>query len=351
MANKFFESVSTKFSNFFSFVWGILQALWLILLGLGKGIIIAVALLAMTVLVYNPLMFFIWSIVSPKSVASGLNDMDIPVYTDFVKAVNGWMVHCYPYFMKKYFMELGNFSEYSVSSQLRYYRENPTVEVLRKLSSEALYKLWSVSENNADRETIVKIVDSGCSLNREQIMCLQKHGLNELLVDYFLKNTPSVDIVRVMMKENREVFLFIVEKYGLSSQLLREMYENSTVELISEAEKKLESYSHRRIALECASATRGHEFWKIFCNETENISISAQKVMQPWQYVDYYSTDHKLSETALEYLFANDAYCKLWSMIFEHEPKNGIANAKIKSLVAANPRLKMMYLEFKAGKK
>ena len=72
-----------------------------------------IALLAITFIFFNPLIFIPYCLLAPKKAADSLYDWDLPVYMDFMQAVYGPFVALLPFRWKRHFMSVRGVEFYS----------------------------------------------------------------------------------------------------------------------------------------------------------------------------------------------------------------------------------------------
>lgn len=317
----------------------------------GQWVIIAIVLVAMFLLFYNPIMFLFWSIICPKKAAKMLYEADLEWYSEFCIALNCWMIALYPFCMKKHFMALREIKYYSVKEQCKYYRwTGRRADVIRQMSDKAVQKLWK--ENYFDDR--VQIVSAGVKLSAEQFNYLVSTGQTTQVLAYVRRWTPNAEMVRVLIKEGEiQLLVFVVKSYGLSAEVVNEVFASEDEKLIAAVKEALVVYSHRQTVLNTQrSDESARKEWLTFCNsvEKDKIRSNAQKAMNGWQYDEFHKAGHTLDKEAVEFFFAKGDV-SMCIRIFKYEKDNGRVSEKADALVAANPKLTAALLQVLSEKK
>lgn len=315
------------------------------LYAVGEGIVIAIGLVLMVVLFYNPVMFLLWSIVTPKRAANMLYKFDVPIFMPAMRALNGWMICLYPFCMKKYFMAARGLSHYSVPLQIRYYKtrkECMAPKIAKAMSAEAIAYLWEHTDvPTVDR---VNILRSGRKLTDQQVRNLI-YGTDSWWheVETYLQTwTPSVSVSEALLgagkehKEIRRIFLNCVETYGLPAELI-EMSLNS--DMSDDVQTALEHFAQRTFVHRTAGPSAAADF-AAFCRKTDAICDKAQMAMNGWQYEAFHSAGHKLSTAAVED-FLQKGDMDICTKIFQYEEN---LSPLAKSLIHADPKLMSVWV-------
>lgn len=322
------------------------------LVSLGKWIIVAIILIAMVLLVYNPVMFLFWSIISPKKAAKMLYSSDLDTFTEFCIALNGWMVALYPFCMKKHFMEVRGIDNYSATTQCRYYRKTGRrVSVLGQMTNEAVQQLWEGETSFTEK---VKIASSGMKLSDKQFAFLVDNHQTEEALAYIRKWTPNANKLRHLIEyDETEVLIPAIRIYGLPAELISLVFAEGKSELIADVQEALVAYSHRQTVLNTQrSDESARKEWLTFCNSVEKgkIRSNAQKAMHGWQYDEFHKAGHALDASAVEFFFAKGDV-SMCIRIFKYEKDNGRVSEKADALVTANPKLTAALLQVLSEKK
>lgn len=318
----------------------------------GQWIIIAIVLIAMVLLVYNPVMFLFWSIISPKKAAKMLYSSDLDTFTEFCIALNGWMVALYPFCMKKHFMEVRGINNYSATAQCRYYRKTGRrVSVLGQMTNEAMQQLWESEISFTEK---VKIASSGMKLSDKQFAFLVDNHQTEEALAYIRKWTPNANKLRHLIEyDETEVLIPAIRIYGLPAELISLVFAEGKSELIADVQEALVVYSHRQTVLNTQrSDESARKEWLTFCNsvEKDKIRSNAQKAMNGWQYDEFHKVGHTLDASAVEFFFAKGDV-SMCTRIFKYEKDNGRVSEKADALVTANPKLTAALLQVMSEQK
>lgn len=314
------------------------------LVSLGKWIIGVILLVMLLVFVFNPVMFLFWSVLVPKGTAKLLYGEDLGLYSKLVQNLNGWMIALYPFFMKKYFMEIRGICNYSAKAQCQYYRKTGRrVSVIKEMSNDAVQMLW---ESGFDERE--KIVACGLQLSDDQFAFLVNNGPKNTAIAYISQYTPNENKLRHLIKnEAYDVLIPAIKIYGLPEKLISLLFAEGKSETIAAVQEALVAYSHRQIVLHTQRCDMsGGKEWKTFCNDVERgkIRSNAQKAMDRWQYTVFHEAGHALDKEAVEFFFERGdvSMCRL---IFAYEQNNGRVSEKAKALIAANPKLTTTLLQ------
>ena len=138
------------------------------------------------------------------------------------------------------------------------------------------------------------------------------------------------------------IFLDYVERCGLSNEMRqnighdKEMWCNADFE--KELAKRLNIYE-QRVFTKSQRGTKQTDAWLAFCETTKEICPQAQMEMGLDQYHVFHKTDHTLDAEAILHILSHNSDRMMAKLIFEYEPKFGIANDDIKELVDNNPTL------------
>ena len=354
------ESVRTLVANK---AWAVLVWLGNVCENTAKGLVMIIALLAVTFIFFNPLIFIPYCLLAPKKAADSLYDWDLPVYMDFMQAVYGPFVALLPFRWKRHFMAVRGVEFYSDKLQCRYFKsmvlagKEERVDLVKKhMSAKAISLLWSENTDNwCIREEIIK---AGVTLNDEQFKLLTVNGETALIKEYLEKKTPSEAMLQMLLSAQlSDLFLFCVERYGLSARLISKVFAMEK-ETGSDKESERSKAFRRNIAgltqealthfaqrqmVRNSAARRDGEEWKLFLNEGNSLCTAAQKMMTVWQYDEYHKAGFHLSAEVIVYFFSCGQEM-MWERIFKYEPKEAL-NEEAQALVAANPQLLSLALK------
>lgn len=322
-----------------------------------------IALLAITFIFFNPLIFIPYCLLAPKKAADSLYNWDLPVYMDFMQAVYGPFVALLPFRWKRHFMAVRGVEFYSDKLQCRYFKsmvlagKEERVDLVKNhMSAKAISLLWSENTDNwCIREEIIK---AGVTLNDEQFKLLTVNGETALIKEYLEKKTPSEAMLQMLLlAQLGDLFLFCVERYGLSARLISKVFAMEK-ETGSDKESERSKAFRRNIAgltqealthfaqrqmVRNSAARRDGEEWKLFLNEGNSLCTAAQKMMTVWQYDEYHKAGFHLSAEVIVYFFSCGQEM-MWERIFKYEPKEAL-NEEAQALVAANPQLLSLALK------
>lgn len=316
-----------------------------------------IALLAITFIFFNPLIFIPYCLLAPKKAADSLYNWDLPVYMDFMQAVYGPFVALLPFRWKRHFMAVHGVEFYSDKLQCRYFKsmvlagKEERVDLVKNhMSTKAITLLWSENTDNwCVREEIIK---AGVTLTDEQFKLLVVKGETALIKEYLEKKTPSEAMLQMLLSAQLgNLFLSCVERYGLSARLISKVFAMEK-EIGSDKESEHSRMFRRNIAgltrdaLSCfaqrqmvrnSAGCNSQREWGLFLSQTDGLCLAAQKMMNVWQYDVYHNAGFHLSAEAIVYFFSRGE-AMMWERIFKYEPKEAL-NEEAQALVAANPQL------------
>lgn len=348
------ESVKSVVANK---TWAVLVWLGNVCENTAKGLVMIIALLAITFIFFNPLIFIPYCLLAPKKAADSLYDWDLPVYMDFMQAVYGPFVALLPFRWKRHFMAVRGVEFYSDKLQCRYFKsmvlagKEERVDLVKNhMSAKAINLLWA--ENIVDWSIREEIIMAGVTLNDEQFKLLTVNGETALIKEYLEKKTPSEAMLQMLLSAQfGDLFLFCVERYGLSARLISKVFameketgsdkesERSKAfrrNIAGLTQEALTYFAQRQMVRNSAGCNSQRE-WGLFLSQTDGLCLAAQKMMNIWQYDIYHNAGFNLSPEAIVYFFSRGE-AMMWERIFKYEPKEAL-NEEAQALVAANPQL------------
>ncbi|MBQ8677608.1 MAG: hypothetical protein IJ529_03990 [Alphaproteobacteria bacterium] len=331
-----FESVKGFFGKVWKFILSGISGLYKLLSGVFMGLV----LLALFIVFYNPVMFLFWSIVSPKKAADILyGKPELPVFTELMQLLDGWMVWFYPFWMKKHFMKARGIENYSPKLQAKYfYRIDNSIDCIKNMSAEAVHYLFAKSA----KDVKMMIAKSGVKLTEDEISLLIYNHCYETLDEYLKKFTPSAKTLRLLasvanMNDCAKTLLVnCIKKYGLSAEMVTHMFGTLHKDIVVEA---LKVFAQKRFI----SRNKNEQDFLTFLDTEESITPEAQVCINTTQYIAFHNRKNTLDDNVVVYFLSqgNVEFCKL---IFSFEKDHGLVNDKAKAIVNANPELKSAYL-------
>ena len=316
-----------------------LVATWNGLVWLGKGIIIAIALIAMFVFIYNPVSFLLWAIFAPRAAASLMWDMDIDVFSEVMQALSGWIEYFLPFRGRKYFMAMRGIKKYSPKLQVKYYNASKQKsEVVKKMTDNALQLLWMTG--NADDWS--NIANAGIALSDKQFDQMMNQKCSNIIYAYVSKNTPNQHMLHMLMNEVDDAWLdilgYCVRRYGLPAPLVKRMYEHCNEKAKKVCEDNLEIFSDLQFVLGTQKSTDSMREWRWACEKKLDICVEAQRCMTVAQYIAYFENGLKLDIRAIRY-FLSKGDLQMASYLFKQEYEAITNDDEAMAYVAANPQL------------
>lgn len=333
-----------------------------VLVKMGQGIMIAIALLAMTIFIYNPLVFVPLAFIKPRKAANLIYDTELDWFTDFWKAFYTPLVAMLPFCAKQHFMVANGIYNYSPKLQVKFvmcrYMEQPQmVEAVKAMTNEAVQLFWQKNEDNwFNRQCVIR---AGKVLNDDQFEVLTLKGEANLAQEYVERHTPSEGMLKMLVNAQLgNVFYYCVERYGLSATMVNYVYQLSEKMtgdkaknefrkgLIVTTQEALQHYADRQMVRNTQNSPNC-EMWIDYLKDGHRPCVSAQKMMTPWQYGEYHSAGLVLASSVVEY-FLSRADQSMCVRIFEYEDTEKFTD-KAHALIKANPTLMQWWLDRRRG--
>ena len=306
---------------------------------LGKGIIVAIALIAMFLFIYNPVAFLLWAIFAPRTAAKMMWDMDIDVFSEAMQALSGWIEYFLPFSHRKYFMKQRGIGNYSAKLQVKYYNvsKRPKVEVIKEMTDDAVQLLW----NTGTAEDWINIAQAGCKFSDKQFDQMMRQKCSIVISTYVSNNTPNQHMLHMLMNEVDDAWLdilgYCVRRYGLPAPLVKRMYEHCNEKAKKVCEDNLVIFADCKFVLGTQSG-EGLNEWGWACEKKREICFQAQKCMSLSQYIRYFENDLKLDIRAIRY-FLSKGDLSMASYLFKKEYEAITKDDESMAYVAANPQL------------
>ncbi len=348
---------SNNFKRVLNGVWNGLCWCGNVLVKMGQGIMIAIALLAMTIFIYNPLVFVPLAFIKPRKAANLIYDTELDWFTDFWKAFYAPLAAMLPFYAKQHFMAANGIYNYSPKLQVkfvmcRFRKPEQIVELVKELTDEAVNLFWQENQDNwLNRQCVIR---ARKVLSDEQFQVLTIKGDSNLAQEYVERHTPSEAMLKMMLDAQfGNVFYYCVVRYGLSSAMVNYVYqlsEKMTQDksrnefrkgLVVTTQEALQHFADRQMVRNTQNSTNC-EMWIAYLKEGNRPCVSAQKIMTPWQYGRYHEAGLVLASSVVEY-FLSRADLGMCVKIFEYEDKEKFTD-KAKSLIKANPVLMQLWL-------
>ena len=321
--------------NFFRACGRGLVRCWDGIVWLGKGIIVAIALIAMFLFIYNPVAFLLWAIFAPRTAAKMMWDMDIDVF----QALSGWIEYFLPFSHRKYFMKQRGIGNYSAKLQVKYYNvsKRPKVEVIKEMTDDAVQLLWETGIS----DDWINIANAGIALSDKQFDQMMNQKCSNFIYAYVSKNTPNQHMLHMLMNEVDDAWLdilgYCVRRYGLPAPLVKRMYEHCNEKAKKVCEDNLVIFADCKFVLGTQSG-EGLNEWGWACEKKREICFQAQKCMSLSQYIRYFKNDLKLDIRAIRY-FLSKGDLSMASYLFKKEYEAISNDDEAMADVAANPQL------------
>lgn len=332
------NKTNNKVRNFFRACGRGLIRCWDGIVWLGKGIIIAIALIAMFLFIYNPVSFLFWAIFFPKAAANLMWDMDIPVFSEVMQSFSGWIEKFLPFRNRKWFMKMRGIDNYSAKLQVKYYEASKQkIEVIKKMTDDAVQLLWKVGNAN----DWLNIANAGAKFTDAQFDQMMRQKCSIVISTYVSNNTPNQHMLHMLMNEVDDAWLdilgYCVRRYGLPAPLVKRMYEHCNEKAKKVCEDNLEIFADCKFVLGTQHGEALKE-WGWACEKKPELCVEAQKCMDLSQYIRYFQNGLKLDIRAIRY-FLSKGDLAMASYLFKQEYEAIIDDDEAMAYVAANPQL------------
>lgn len=332
------NKTNNKVRNFFRACGRGLVRCWDGIVWLGKGIIIAIALIAMFLFIYNPVSFLFWAIFFPKAAANLMWDMDIPVFSEVMQSFSGWIEKFLPFRNRKWFMKMRGIDNYSAKLQVKYYEASKQkIEVIKKMTDDAVQLLWKVGNAN----DWLNIANAGAKFTDAQFDQMMRQKCSIVISTYVSNNTPNQHMLHMLMNEVDDAWLdilgYCVRRYGLPAPLVKRMYEHCNEKAKKVCEDNLEIFADCKFVLGTQHGEALKE-WGWACEKKPELCVEAQKCMDLSQYIRYFQNGLKLDIRAIRY-FLSKGDLAMASYLFKQEYEAIIDDDEAMAYVAANPQL------------
>lgn len=324
--------------NFFKACGRGLERCWDGIVWLGKGIVIALALIIMFLFIYNPVVFLLWAIFAPRAAANLMWNMDIPVFSEVMQSFSGWIEKFLPFGMRKHFMKVRGIDNYSAKLQVKYYEASKQkLEVIKKMSDDAVKRLWKVGNAN----DWLNIANAGAKFTDAQFEQMISQKCPNIIFSYVSNNTPNQYMLHMLMNETNDAWLeilgYCVRRYGLPAPLVKRIYEHCNEKAKKVCEDNLVIFADCKFVLGTQSGEALKE-WGWACEKKREICVQAQKCMSLSQYIRYFENDLKLDIRAIRY-FLSKGDLSMASYLFKKEYEAISNDDEAMAYVAANPQL------------
>jgi hypothetical protein len=349
-----------------------------------KGIAILIACLVLTiflwfiafpifaVLIFNPVMFYLWSLIVPRGIAGMFYENDysennpLDEWANLMVAIFGWLcrkslrweINLLPWYAKKHFIKTRP-TDFGVKDVVRYSRTLPEEEKtgfmtefipenedndILTAKKEALYDdLWSMRDMWINKALLAAKNTMHKPFTKEEMQYLRDTGDLNTLDAYLKWATLSEEHLKILIVSKDIEILERVAKHikcnGVSPDFIAwATANNANCELLT---KNIDIFSqivlvrkHQRTADDQII-----ESWKRFCAGTADIYSEAQVEFNSIQTKVFYETGHpEMSEEAVFHFFSQAIKEKsdVAKIIIEKEGEKALKSKRIKLLVMSN---------------
>ena len=304
-------------------------------------------------LIFNPITLFVLNIFKPRwarTMAHSDALYDKKSQEFFTEQAKEW-----PWHWAKWWYTSEELKELSVERQLDYYYDvDCSAKTLAAMSRKAAFRVIDdgLGNNFEGLKKNINEIKMSPELFRVFIRKSFKEDDMSTLSDYLKRGTLSKELVECLADEAREsttgiysntwlalVFYDYVERCGLGQDLLKTLFERpNSAHFKKEVENRQNIYS-QRVFTKSQRGSKSPHAWLHFCGTTKEICKQAQMEMGLDQYYVFHETGHTLDAEAILHILSHNSDRTMAELIFEYEPKFGIANDDIKELVDNNPTL------------
>ncbi len=333
---------------------------------LGGGLIMVIAmllLLAIFTIIYNPIVFWVWTIIAPGSAArslyniKGKEDHPLDLPGSFFWQMNRKLDFLLPWRCKREFLRVTCLSEATLTEELRFFNESDKADLIKKnwLSKEAKNRIWTY-EGEGIRELLLPSMKV---LTVMQFAILVHNDNWGSIAKYFSEYTPSEEMLKILLKKRIDVAdpnaLKIICNYAKNQSLpvdiINSLYNNSAVnyEDREAIEDALSIYGQKRLII---AGRDNHELWKKFCNRLkggDGIFPENQILLNLRQYEDYHAVGFSLCCQAIVHFLSKEDM-EMAKAVIKHEliEKDAALTGQICTLIEANAKLGEIYLNLLA---
>lgn len=355
METKNFKATAAKAAKkIVNFVQTLVQVLFMIV-----GIFL---LLSIYLLLFNPIVVWVWAMIAPKSAASRLNDIrgekdghPLNIPGEIFWEMNKKFRFLLPWRSKKEFLRVTCLSEATVAQEIKFFHSENALEVINSgwLSKEAKDKLFL--ESGLCSWLLPKMG----SLTTEQFSHLIREREWKSIGEYFSKYTPSETMLQSLLNAAIEegkadsnplkIFCSYAKKQGLSTNIINSLYQNKTIsDVLGEIEDALACYGERQLVL---AGREDMELWKKYCTlEKCEFFEENQILMNLAEYEFFHEQEMKLSDSAIvHFLSAEDLV--MAKKVIEYEVINRNVSENVGMLIVANPKLLPLVIKQQAEAK
>lgn len=328
-------------------------------------IIVMLLLLAIFTIIYNPVVFWVWAMIAPKSAArslyniKGKEDHPLDLPGKFFWEMNRKLDFLLPWRCKKEFLRVTQLKEANPTEEVRFFHGEDQAAIISKnwLSREAKERLWPMIGNSLHE---LMLPHMG-SLNVEQFSVLVWNNEWQTVVEYINKYTPSERFLEIVVnaaigkgKKNNEAFNFLcryAKVKSLPANIINSIYKNTVIDEEDRMaiEKALSIYGQRRLII---TGCDNHELWEKFCNRLkggDGIFPENQILLNLQQYKDYHNAGFGLCNQAIIYFLSKEDM-NMAEAVIKHElvEKKAALTGQVCTLIEANAKLGEIYLNLLA---
>ena len=291
----------------------------------------------------NPLSMFLLNWRRPKTAAKFVR-WEV-LFGDRIRAFYTRLALKWPFKWAKWWIELDDLKNYSVSEQLIYQSEvRNDNEVFNAMSPEA----WILCMKNGHVSRLSYVI-SAMDLRDDLFAALVDYTIAEqkessLMKEYMhlgtlTKQKATILTDKAIAESNQypygclaRILCEYIERCNLRKDLLSKIAGSDATpdfkERVADAHQThLQKCTVRDLA--CWKDENNPAKWRKFCKQNSKIYAHAQMEMDDEQYQIFHETGHLLDKAAIAYLICNTTptYCRL---IFHYEPKFAIQSENIK---------------------
>jgi len=237
------------------------------------------------------------------------------------------------------------------------------IELLKLLSPEAKTILWA-----QDKDRYYQLwlkLDGGYGLTLEEFSFMVEGDRKTYgsLINTCFNKSISEEIARYCFSKFDDERI----KNGLKRCILREGMSAALLAVVAASENEdlkksvaewMTIFGQMKLVERLSDHTyntRDHDVqaadWRLFCQQTKDICMEAQRLMKYTQMQVFYETGHKMSDEAIAYKFdIRGNYYSDAELIMRNEEKEGVLTPEIEALVSRDVTLRRILLHIREQK-
>lgn len=337
-------------------------------------IVVNALILVVDLIVFNPVVFWIWSLICPKSAAKSLHEQTTEEFPGLYVGRLFWGINkCFrfmlPWRSKRQFLLVTEFKDATDEQQFRFFvTEEDQIGLLKKrvLSRSVLSKIWfdtvgfipvllpfmgrlSLKEFKFMAQACF---DNGQAyLSAEDQLYVKKYMQTQTLSDAMLEHLFSLGDYQKICFNAAGIIVEHILANGLTPRLVEKYIDYRDRNNSPFVQTALRIYNEKEMT---KSLQKDISLWREYCKSVlkdKNLDVEAQKLMNCRQYLVYTECGKYLLPGAIAHFLSQDK-CDATELVIKNlaEGKafqDGKMPDEIYALLYANPRHMELYLKFK----